>query len=289
MRRNGDTAAGGCSFSATSWAARVFTLEPIIRRIMHLKRVLTIVGLTVAGLVAGALPAQASVVGYFADIKRWFGDGGNTMWFILACSIVAVAFTLERLIRMRKSRIVPRGLADQARALWREGRHGEILALCDANDSVLARAIRRLALHRRVPMADVRSIVGDSISAEISLYYRRIHPISVAAMVAPLLGLFGTVSGMITAFRQFRALGETGDPGVFAGAISVALITTQAGLMVAVPALAISHYFRNRTNTYVDELDGIVQELLLEWYLPESEADAATGPSTAAANAPATR
>jgi biopolymer transport protein ExbB len=238
---------------------------------MHHHRLWTIVGLAAAGMFGGALPAQAASITYFADIKRWFGDGGNTMWFILACSILAVAFTIERLIRMRKARIVPAKLANEARRLWREGKHDEILALCDASDSVLARAIRRLVMHRRVPMADVRSIVGDSISAELSLHYRRIHPISVAAMVAPLLGLFGTVSGMITAFRQFRALGETGDPGVFAGAISVALITTQAGLIVAVPALAISHYFRNRTNAYVDELDGIVQELLLEWYLPAEQ------------------
>jgi biopolymer transport protein ExbB len=234
------------------------------------RKLLTVGGLAVAGLILGAVPTEAAMTVYFADVKRWFDDGGNTMWFILLCSIIGVAFTIERLIRMRRARIVPHKLAEQARALWKEGKYEEIIALCDANESILARAIKRLVRHRRVPMADVRSIVGDAVSAEISLYYRRIHPISVAAMVAPLLGLFGTVSGMITAFRQFRALGETGDPGVFAGAISVALITTQAGLIVAVPALAVSHYFRNRTNAYVDELDGIVQELLLEWYLPES-------------------
>lgn len=224
-------------------------------------------------LMATVSPAEAAGIGtYWGDVKRWFFDGGNTMWFILACSILGVAFMIERFIRMRRARIVPRHLPNQARELWKQGKFDEIVALCDADDSVLAHAIRRLVIHRRVPMADVRSIVGDAVSSEISLYYRRIHPISVAATVAPLLGLFGTVSGMITAFRQFRALGETGDPGVFAGAISIALITTEAGLMVAIPSLSIWHYFRNRTNAYVDELESIIQELLLDWYVPSKPA-----------------
>jgi biopolymer transport protein ExbB len=239
-----------------------------------MKKMTMFVGVTAAWLLTGATQAQAAGVGtYWGDVKRWFFDGGNTMWFILACSILGVAFMIERFIRMRRPRLVPRHLPDQARALWKQGKFNEIVALCDADDSVLAHAIKRLVIHRHVPMADVRSIVGDAMSSEISLYYRRIHPISVAATVAPLLGLFGTVSGMITAFRQFRALGETGDPGVFAGAISIALITTEAGLMVAIPSLSVWHYFRNRTNAYVDELEGIIQELLLDWYVP-SKADA---------------
>ena len=86
-----------------------------------------------------------------------------------------------------------------------------------------------------------------------------------AATIAPLLGLPGTVSGMIGAFAKFRLLGETGDPTVFAGDISKALITTEAGLVVAIPALALWHYFRNRTNTYADELESNLQELLVDF------------------------
>jgi len=235
---------------------------------MHRNR--TFAGLfgVASALVALPLPVHAAGMGvYLEDIRRWFGDGGNTMWFILACSILSVAFTVERLLRMRRSRIVPKELAPRVRQLWQEGKQEEILRVCEADDSVLAHAIQRMVRHRQVPLADLRMIVGDSISAEIGLFYRRIHPISVSATVAPLLGLFGTVSGMITAFRQFRALGETGDPGVFAGAISIALITTQAGLVVGIPSLLAWHYLRNLTNSYVDELEGIVQELMLEWYL----------------------
>lgn len=232
------------------------------------KNILMVAGIMVVSLVAGAMPAEAAMAANFADLKRWFNDGGNTMWFILASSVLAVAFTVERLLRMKRSRIVPKNLAARAREMWRQGKHDELIELCDQDDSTLARAIRRMVVHRHVPMADVRTIVGDAVSSEFNLFHRRTHPIAVAATVAPLLGLFGTVSGMITAFRQFRALGETGDPGVFAGAISVALITTEAGLMVAIPSLLMWHWFRNRTNSYVDEMEGIVQELLIEWFLP---------------------
>jgi len=228
---------------------------------------LAVAALAFAGLVT---PLQAaSLQTYSKDVVRWFGDGGNTMWFILACSILALAFIVERAIRMRRSQVVPRRLANQARELWQQGRYDDIIALCENDGSTLSRAIKVMVKHRHIPMSDVRTIVGDSMSAELGLFYRRIHPIAVSATVAPLLGLFGTVSGMITAFRQFRALGETGDPGVFAGAISVALITTEAGLMVAIPSLAMWHFFRNRTTTYVDEMESIVQELLVEWFLPK--------------------
>jgi biopolymer transport protein ExbB len=239
---------------------------------MYPKKALLFGGLIAVALLSAA-PAEAAGVGtYWADVRRWFGDGGNTMWFILASSVLAVAFTVERLIRMKRARIVPRKLAAQARELWKQGKHDEIIALCEDDDSTLARAIKRMVVHRDVPMADVRTIVGDSMSSEFNLFHRRTHPIAVAATVAPLLGLFGTVSGMITAFRQFRALGETGDPGVFAGAISIALITTEAGLMVAIPSLLMWHWFRNRTNAYVDEMEGIIQELLLEWFLVKNAA-----------------
>lgn len=230
---------------------------------------------TLMALGAAATPAHAAgpngIMAYWKDVSQWFLEGGNTMWFILATAILGLAFVIERAVRMRRSRVVPRELADQVRAMWNQGRYGDINTLCEADDSTLAHAVKVMVRHRDVPMSDVRQIVGDSISAELGLFHRRIHPIAVAATVAPLLGLFGTVSGMISAFRHFNALRETGDPTVFAGDISIALITTEAGLMVAIPALTAWHYYRNRTTTFVDEMESIIQELLVAWFLKRPE------------------
>jgi biopolymer transport protein ExbB len=224
-------------------------------------------------------PAQAAdqftVKNAWIKLKTWFEAGGGSMWFILGCSVLALAFTLERLIRLQRKRLCPKSLAAQARQLWSQGRYDEIVRLCEQDNSMLARAIKIMVQHRGVPLSDLRTLVGDAMSAELRLHFRRVHPLAVASTVAPLLGLYGTVSGMIGAFKQFKDLGETGDPTVFAGNISLALITTEAGLLVAIPSLAVWHWFRNRTNSFADELESTVQELLVNWFVesaPTAEA-----------------
>jgi len=213
---------------------------------------------------------------YWSEVRTWFRSGGNTMWFILACSVVTVAFTLERLIRLRRGRFAPARFLNEARGLWKEGRFDELIERCRKRDHPLARAVQLMAENRNVPVADIRAIVSDAVSTELQIHHRRIRPLMLSATVSPLLGLVGTVSGMIGAFSRFRLLGETGDPTVFAGDISVALITTQAGLIVAIPTLALASLFGDRTNRLADELDMAVQQLLIEWFVnPDRSAAAA--------------
>jgi biopolymer transport protein ExbB len=231
-----------------------------------------------AGLLVLAMAGQAQAFSpgyYWAELKNWFMAGGNTMWFISLCSIVSVAFTLERLIRLRRKRVAPKRLIPPVRQLWAEQRYDDILRLCRQDGSLLSQAIQILVEHRSIPLADLRTIAADTLNTELRLHFRRIHPLAVSATVAPLLGLFGTVVGMISAFNHFRLLGETGDPTVFAGDISLALITTEAGLMVAIPTLALWHYFRNRTNMYTDELERTVQDLMITWFIEPAKAGAA--------------
>jgi biopolymer transport protein ExbB len=233
-----------------------------------------------AGLIVLATAGQAQAVSFSpaywtSEIKNWFMAGGNTMWFISLCSIVSVAFTLERLIRLRRKRVAPKALLPRIRTLWAEQNYDDIVRLCRQDGSLLSQAIQVLVEHRTIPLADLRTIVADTLNSEMRLHFRRVHPLAVSATVAPLLGLFGTVVGMISAFNHFRLLGETGDPTVFAGDISLALITTEAGLMVAIPTLAMWHYFRNRTNMYTDELERTVQELMIAWFIEPGKAAAA--------------
>jgi biopolymer transport protein ExbB len=228
-------------------------------------------------VLASASPAQAaSLTEYWKDLEDWFIQGGSTMPFILACSILAMAFAIERIIRLRRKRIVPKNLARVARALWRDGQFEELADRCERDGSILARAIGLMVRHRAVPMADVRTMAGDSVSADMGVHWRRVRPLAVAATIAPLLGLFGTVVGIIDAFKKFNLLGETGNPAVFADSISLALITTEFGLAVAIPALAVWHLFRIRTNTFTDELEGNLRELLVEWFI-EGQQPAAAG------------
>lgn len=195
-----------------------------------------------------------------------FRKGGNTMWWILLCSIVTLAMGIERSLRLRRHRIIPVGLAAEARRLWKEKKFDELIKLCETKDSVFARALKVMAQHRNSPMQDISTIASNFTANEMRIHYRRVQVLTVVATISPLLGLFGTVAGMISAFEDFRLLGETGDPSVFAGAISLALITTAAGLIVAMPTLALYHFFKQRTNAYTDELEGVLQELTVEWF-----------------------
>lgn len=197
-----------------------------------------------------------------------YNKGGSTMHFILALAILAIAFAIERAVRLTRNRIIGKGLADKARKLWANQDFPGLLALCDEYDTTLSRVIRAIVRHRAGSLADVKTIADDRATIELRVHYRRLLPLTVAATLAPLLGLFGTVAGMIGAFRNFRLLGETGDPSVFAGDISLALITTAAGLIVAMPALALYHYFKSRTNAFADELEATISELAIEWFAP---------------------
>lgn len=215
---------------------------------------------------ARPLPVAVSLSEGMRSTWLEFKKGGNTMWFILLCSVVTLAMAIERSLRLRRWRIIPVGLAAEARKLWKEGKHDELTKACEGKDSVFARVLKVMVEHRKSPLQDMSTIASNFTANEMRIHYRRVQVLTVVATISPLLGLFGTVSGMISAFEDFRLLGETGDPSVFAGAISKALVTTAAGLIVAMPTLALYHFFKQRTNAYTDELEGILQELTVEWF-----------------------
>ena len=194
-------------------------------------------------------------------------SGGITMVFLALLSIVGLAFALERLLRLRRSRIAPRGFADRVIGLWNRDEHEQVTQLCQQDDSILAHAVQAMVEYRDTTTEGVKTIAGDLAAVELRPHYRRLQPLNVVAVLAPLLGLFGTVAGMISAFAQFQLLGQTGDPGVFAGSISKALITTATGLMIAMPALAVFHYFKNLTNAHADRLEEQLQQIVLRCFV----------------------
>lgn len=232
---------------------------------------LVLVGVAVI-LLCVSPSAAARKRGAVDEFVIQFQMGGATMWFLLALSITGLAFSLERAIRLRRGRLVPKGLADQCRELWAQGAYEEIAALCEGGRSALAQAIKYLVQYRDASLDDVRTIAGDVTDRELRPHQRRMLPLAVVATLSPLLGLFGTVLGMMGAFQRFGLLGETGDPTVFANDISKALVTTAFGLVIAVPSLALYHYFRGRTTAFADELETQVSELTIEWFVKRGAA-----------------
>jgi biopolymer transport protein ExbB len=173
--------------------------------------------------------------------------GGAGIWVIAALSVLAIAVSLERLHRFRPAAVVPPALVGAVLPLWREGRFDELQQALKADRSVLARSLLFLMEHRKRWSADTLATrVGEVASRALRAEQQRAYPLAVVATVAPLVGLLGTVVGMIEAFHVIAFTGGMGDASLLAGGISKALINTAAGLAVALPSLAMHHYFRHR-------------------------------------------
>ena len=176
--------------------------------------------------------------------------GGAGIWVIGALSVLAIAVALERLHRFRPSAVVPPGLVEQVIPLWREGRFDELDGLLAADSSVLARTLRFALAHRaRWPAEVLAQRAGEVASRALRAQQQRAYPLAVVATVAPIVGLLGTVVGMIEAFHVIAFTGGVGDASLLAGGISKALVNTAAGLAVALPSLAMHHFFRHRLVT----------------------------------------
>ncbi len=175
--------------------------------------------------------------------------GGWLMWPILACSVVAMAIILERLWSLRRRRVMPPRLMEQ---VWQWQRDQaltpeRIQAL--AQGSPLGRLLSAGLVnrnHSREVMKEAINDVGRQVVANLEHY---LNTLGTIASVSPLLGLLGTVFGMIDIFTVIIDAG-VGNPGVLAGGISEALLTTAAGLTVAIPSLMFHRYFNGRVNQF---------------------------------------
>lgn len=216
-----------------------------------------------------ASEASESAANPLFEKLRGSGKTGAALFLI---SVVGFSFAFERLYNLRKSLVVPEGLAGRADALWQKGEVDAIGQLTAAQPSALGRVIHALVEHRDASHGDVSMIAGDIASREMRYHLLRAYPLAVVATISPLLGLFGTVYGMIGAFESVALAGEMGDPSIMAGDISYALITTALGLVIAVPALAAYHYFRIRTRLFSLSLEEQAGHLISRWFAPQRAA-----------------
>ena len=181
------------------------------------------------------------------NLFQQLATGGAGIWVIAALSVLMATVAIERFHRFRMRAIVPSGLVDEIVPLWREGRFDELQQALARHESVLAKAIRFLAANRgRWSAETLGERAGELASRELRQQQQRAYPLAVVATVAPIVGLLGTVVGMIEAFHVIAFTGGMGDASLLAGGISKALVNTAAGLSVALPALALHHFFRHR-------------------------------------------
>jgi biopolymer transport protein ExbB len=194
-------------------------------------------------------------------------QGGPAALVQIGLSVFGAGFVFERLARLRRKNIAPDGLADEARKLWRESRFADLEKLTETNPSTLARVIAFIARNRQSPMVEVSEVCGDMVSRELANHYQRAYPLGIVATLEPLLGLLGMILGMIGTFETVAIAGSLGDATQLAGGISEALVTTGLGLAIAIPFLALYHFFKHRTANFGVELEEQVTSLVSEWLM----------------------
>jgi biopolymer transport protein ExbB len=183
-----------------------------------------------------------------AQINYWqlTLDGGLTNVFILFLSCIAVATVIERFANLYGDRVVSKGLVETLRRRWKAATPEELDQLCASRDEVFSQVIAFLIRNRDRDYAFLSPAVSDLASMEIRKQMQRVYPLALVATLAPLVGLFGTVLGMVETFHTVAEIGNAGNIGLLASGIYKALSTTAVGLAVAIPALAFNHYFRMR-------------------------------------------
>lgn len=217
----------------------------------------------------GGAPATAQI-DWVAEVMK----GGVTSVALILVGLAAVAFIIERFLVVRPSNFVPPLLVRRIRPMWKGGQFEQVIEACAKDSSVLGKVSHHIARHVHVPF-DILSIgAADLGSREIRRQLQRTYPLAVVATISPLLGLLGTIIGMIEAFQKVALMGDTGDASVLADSIGKALITTAIGLIIAIPALGFYHYFKSRIamlgNTLEEEVDEIFALWLRAPHAPES-------------------
>lgn len=187
--------------------------------------------------------------------------GGLLMWPLLICSILSLAIILERLWFLRTRRVIPTQLVARVRA-WDEAGalDGGILDKLRAG-SPLGRILAAGLANRHQDREAMKESIEEVGRHEVHDLERFLNALGTIAVITPLLGLLGTVIGMIKVFEVITALG-IGDPGVLAAGISEALITTATGLTIAIPSLMFYRYFRGRVEALVVTMEREALNLL---------------------------
>jgi biopolymer transport protein ExbB len=191
--------------------------------------------------------------------------GGFLMVPIGITSIIVITLVFERFISMRRQRVIPnslvRGLSELASVPGAMDPR-QAFRLCQENPSSTADVIQAMLLKIGRPQSEVENAVSEASKREAGRMYSNVRWLNLAAAVTPLIGLLGTVWGLIQAFFRTTQLGATQNKADFlAEGIYVALVTTLGGLTVAIPAAIFAHYFEGRIQTVFHQIDELVFNL----------------------------
>lgn len=204
--------------------------------------------------VAGDTPeAEEKGAGFFQILFAGGPLGILIILFLFGLSLTAAYLVFDHVINLRRKDIVPEGLGDQVRTQLQAGQINEAEELCRKSPSLLSFVLLHGIGELEFGWTSVEKALEDAVAEQSARLFRKIEYLSVIGNIAPMVGLLGTVVGMVIAFQQVAVSGGNAGAGELAEGIYQALVTTVGGLIVAIPALGAFAIFRNRIDQLVAE------------------------------------
>jgi len=204
------------------------------------------------------VPSGPKQFGWWDAIKNM----GVCGILIVLLSVAGLALGIDFAVNVRRDKLVPQDIVSELEQLFEQEQYEQAMELCDAEDCFFTRICGAGLAKLGAGYERMTEAVQEAGEEEITALNQKIGWLSLIGTVAPMLGLLGTVMGMITAFSKIASLGGAANPADLAEGISMALITTLMGLMVAIPVLSAYQFFKNRVTRVMLEVGVITGDLL---------------------------
>lgn len=191
--------------------------------------------------------------------------GGPIMYPIILCSVIALAIVIERVYHLHRAKIDTRKFMDEVANVLRRNKIMEAIEMCDATPGPIAHILKAGILKHDRPRQEIKEAIEEAGLYEVPRMEKNLTALSTVAHISPLLGLLGTVVGMVRCFQVIQEKSTSLNavsPGDLAGGIWQALITTVAGLAVAIPAYVAYNYLVSRVDNLVLDMERSATDLI---------------------------
>jgi len=231
---------------------------------MKAMRMALLMMLAVAVVAFFATPALAQEEAQ--ESQSWFQAyvtaGGGIGFMILFLSFVSLALIIEHIVNIKRDKIVPPQLVDEIEGMFENEEYQEALELCETEPNFLTNVLAAGLPKINAGFETMKAAMEEAAEEEAIKLQQKIGYLSLIGNIAPMMGLFGTVYGMIQAFQTIARLGAAVTPSDLATGISTALVTTFLGLLVAIPTMIAYFFFRNKVVRITLEIGAIADDLV---------------------------
>jgi len=231
--------------------------------------VLTMLALVI-GTAAVAYGAEEGTKVVKMNLMTLIGQSGVIGIFILLLSFVGLALIIEHAVTIRRDKLLPQYFVVELEELFENEEYEEALQFCESEDNLLSRVVASGLSKVDLGYTAMEESMSEAAEESSMTLQQKISYVSLIAAIAPMLGLLGTVMGMMGAFATLAQKAGAASPGDLAGDISMALMTTIMGLIVAIPLMGAHHFFRNKVMR-LDMEAGVIAGDLMQRFRPNQK------------------